>query len=417
MTKSSATKAQNAAGAAGNKKFRLAIVVSHPIEFHVPIYRELTKDPRVDLTVYYCSDWGIKESYDPMFNRMIKWDVPLLEGYRSVFLKNFGVGKQFSFFGQINPGIVRELRNGNYDAVNVFGYVYVTNWLAMLTCMCMGTPIIFRGEADLAKSIGSVKKAVKRVVLTNLFRRVAAFLYTYALNKEFYRFYGVPEEKLFFHPCAVDNNFFQANAKRLKPKARELKQSIGITKPDLPTILFSGTFIPRKRPMDIVVAFQSVADRANLVLMGDGAEREKVEKFVRDKKLPNVYFVGFKNQSEISSFHAIADIFVLPSEYDPSPKVVNEAMNFGVPIITTDKVGTVPDLIQNNRNALIYPVGDVKVLSECMGKLVDNRELRERFGAESLKIVNEWSIERDAQGWVEALEYIYGKQKAQPKNG
>jgi glycosyltransferase involved in cell wall biosynthesis len=108
-------------------------------------------------------------------------------------------------------------------------------------------------------------------------------------------------------------------------------------------------------------------------------------------------------------FHFVSDIFVLPSEYDPSPKVLNEALNFGHPIITTDRVGTAPELIQEGRNGFIFKVGDVEGLADYLEQLIDDIDLRKKFGIESLKIVNNWSIERDVQGWLEALKYVCKK--------
>lgn len=408
-----ASEPERSGGPARAGAFRLAIVVSHPIEFHVPIYRALAKDPRVDLTVYYCSDWGIRESYDPAFNRMIRWDVPLLEGYRHVFLPNRAVGRpSFRFWGLVNPGIVGEVRRGRFDAVNVFGYVHATNWLAIAAALLTRTPLILRGEADLDKRTSGLTRAAKRIVLTLLFRHIDAFLYSYGRNKQFFRHYGAPEEKLFFHPCAVDNDFFQGEARRLKPLAADIKRSVGIARPDLPVILFSGTLIPRKRPQDLLAAFRGIASRANLVLMGDGALRGDIERFVRDMNIPNVYLVGFKNQSEISMFHSIADVFALPSEYDPSPKVMNEAMNFALPVVTTDKVGTGPDMIREGENGFIYRAGDVAALADRLARLVDDKALRERMGAASLAAVNEWSIGRDARAFLEALTYVHGKRNA-----
>ena len=48
-----------------------------------------------------------------------------------------------------------------------------------------------------------------------------------------------------------------------------------------------------------------------------------------------VYFSGFVNQSQISHYYSMADAVVVISSYDPSPKVMNEAMNFSLPVIAT----------------------------------------------------------------------------------
>ena len=127
------------------------------------------------------------------------------------------------------------------------------------------------------------------------------------------------------------------------------------------------------------------------------------------RSLDNVYFLGFKNQSELSPLYYIADVFVLPSEFDPSPKVINEAMNFSLPIITTKGVGTSYDLVKHGKNGFIYNVGDIKAIFKHLLEIMENSELRERFSKESFKIINNWNPNKDVHGVVSALEYIYEK--------
>ncbi len=66
--------------------FRLAIVISHPIQYYAPIYRELAKLPGLELKVFFACDWGVQPSLDPGFGQTFAWDVPLLEGYAHEFL-------------------------------------------------------------------------------------------------------------------------------------------------------------------------------------------------------------------------------------------------------------------------------------------------------------------------------------------
>ena len=82
-----------------------------------------------------------------------------------------------------------------------------------------------------------------------------------------------------------------------------------------------------------------------------------------------MHFVGFKNQSEISEFYSITDIFVLPSEFDPAPKSLNEAMNFSVPVITTNKVGTSYELVRDANAGFQYKLGDIGKLASLIEKL------------------------------------------------
>ena len=80
----------------------------------------------------------------------MQWDVPLLDGYRAVFLDNMrrekGVG---GFWSLVNPGIIAELRRHRYDAIWIHGYNYATHLLGYLAARCLGIPVFTRGDTNL----------------------------------------------------------------------------------------------------------------------------------------------------------------------------------------------------------------------------------------------------------------------------
>jgi len=162
----------------------------------------------------------------------------------------------------------------------------------------------------------------------------------------------------------------------------------------------------KKRPMDLLQAFHKGApDNAWLVFVGDGPERRAMEEYLQRYNLKRVIIVGFKNRSEISEYYAIADMLVVPSDYDRSPKVINEAMNFGIPIIASDKVGTVGDLVKPGENGLVFPCGDIDALANHIKRLCTDANLREKMGACALQTVSEWNFDKQVEGVLAALEY------------
>ena len=81
--------------------YRLAILTSHPIQYQAPLFKKLAERPEIDLTVYFCWDFGAgKKSLDAEFGKKIKWDIPLLEGYEYKFLKNFSLKPSSEFLGR-----------------------------------------------------------------------------------------------------------------------------------------------------------------------------------------------------------------------------------------------------------------------------------------------------------------------------
>ena len=67
---------------------KLGILTSHPIQYHVPVYRELAIQHLVELEVFFMTDSGLAPTYDPGFGEEIRYDVDLIGGYRSRILGN-----------------------------------------------------------------------------------------------------------------------------------------------------------------------------------------------------------------------------------------------------------------------------------------------------------------------------------------
>ncbi len=389
-------------------KYRLAILTSHPIQYQAPLFCKLAAHPNFDLMVYLYSNYGVTEKIDPGFGVAYKWDTPLSDGYNYKFLQNyfpriFANGSWLLF----NPGIIMEIFKERYDAVLIHGYVSPTNWLAFLSARLKGIPIIFRGESHLLNHRAWWKRIFKQIFLSQLFKRISSFLPIGSLNKAYYQYHGVPNEKMFLTPYAVDNEFFSNRFKTLNGKREQLKTEMGVAV-DLPVILFASKMIPRKRAMDLLKAYEKIQERidAALVLVGDGIERTVLEGYAEVHNLKNVHFTGFKNQTELPYYFAIADMFVLPSIDEPWGLIINEAMNFGLPIVTTEVVGAAPDLVKNGRNGFVYPVGDIEKLANCLLKLLQSPELMEKMGKCSSEIISKWGYKEDVEGILSALEYV-----------
>lgn len=398
-----------------NKMKKIAVLTSHPIQYQAPLFQKLAKEPDIDLTVYFCWDFGVKkESYDAEFGKKLSWDILLLNGYRHEFLKNYSLNPSSEFWGQINFGVIKKLRENKYDAIIVFGWNSFTNWLVFLTSFWHKTPIFLRGENPLnqefLKSRWKIK--IKKTVLGWLFRRVSAFLYIGEENKKFYQFYGASEKKLFFCPYAVDNERFIKSAQDLRLKIKDLRVDLGINEKDV-VVLFVGKLIEKKRPMDLLGAYEMLVKgkmskvKRSLLFVGDGALRPELEKYAEENNLENVNFVGFKNQTELPRYYAMADIFVLPSGAGETwGLAVNEAMCFSLPIIVSDIVGCGPDLIKQGENGFIFPVGDIERLSFYLKDLAEDDSKRKSFGEKSFEIIQNYSFKKDIEGILETLNSL-----------
>ncbi len=384
------------------RKYKLAVLADHPIQYQAPFFRYLAADPQIDLQVYFCrSDFSIKEILDKGYGVKFKWDVPLLEGYKYKFLP---------LVFKINPAIAGEIFKNNYDAILIFGYAELMNWLAFTLSGLKQLPIMLVAESNFLYRVSLWKAAIRRMVLPFIFRRISAFLQIGSQNGQFYRYYGVPARKLFLVPYSVDNDYFSQKYASLSNKRAELKNSLGIPA-NAVVLLYAGRIISYKRPLDLLLAFEKANPLASLALIyvGDGKLRGYLESYVKEKNVKNVFYAGFKNQGEIVNYYALADIFILPASAENWGLVINEAMNFALPIIASNRVGACSDLVIDGENGFLYNSGDIQGLKSRILLLAAEPGLREKMGRRSREIINSWSYKEGKAGVLRALEYICKK--------
>lgn len=389
--------------------YRLAAIHSHPIQYFAPFYRRLAQETEIDLTVYYCSRQGLDDYEDSEFGQRLRWDMPLLEGYRSVFLPNLLGRKQVGgFLSLINISIIEELRHHRYDALLVHGHGYLAYVLAIGAAKVLGTPVLMRNDTHLLLKRSPAKLALRRLVMSQFYRLCAACLPIGTRNQAFYRYHGVSEARLFLVPFTVDNAYFINAAEPYLRDSAGNRAQLGLptTKP---LILFASKLIPRKRSMDLLQAYHHLRNQnieAALIFAGSGSDQEQLKAYVANNCLPDVYFLGFMNQSELPRVFAAADIFVLPSEDEPWGLVINEVMCSGLPIVASKEIGAVPDLVIDGFNGLTYEAGDIHQLASHLETLVTDINLCQELGKNSLKLISQWNYDLCAKGMLAALHSL-----------
>ncbi len=387
-----------------SRPLRVAHLVSHPIQYFAPLYRELAARPEIDLTVYFYSDVTTREFAASGFGRPVAWDTDLLAGYHSRILPSARrTDISTRLLKRPNWDIVREIASGRFDLLWVHGYAHATTWLAVLAARARGVRVLIRDEQTLLHDRPLGKRLLKRVALGALYGQSSA-LYIGERNRAYFAHYGMPPERMTPARYCVDNPYFRAQADALTSHRAEIRTSFGI-KNDMPVILFAGKLVDKKQPLCLIEAFARVRAHqpCSLLIAGDGPLRAAAEALVAKLAVPDVHFTGFLNQSEISRAYVAADVFVLPSRlHETWGLVVNEAMNFALPIVVSDKTGCAADLVHEGRNGFVVQHDSATSLAAALGTLVANPEMRRRFGAESLRVIQHYSIEACANGIVEA---------------
>jgi glycosyltransferase involved in cell wall biosynthesis len=414
------------ASARADYRARLAYLVSHPIQYQAPLLRRIAQEPDIDLTVFFGSDFSVRGYKDVGFGGVgVKWDVPLLDGYKHVFLPRLRDGSNVGFARPLNRGILSALRGSvsqptaqpAFDALWVHGYATANALHGILAANLLGIPVLLRAESWLRdRSRSPLKLAMKRLVLSALGSAIDAVLPIGTLNAEYWRHYfgdGVPQ---FLMPYAVDNTYFAGRASESRPHVAALRAEFGLD-PSRPVILFASKLQTRKHCDHLISAYAQLAPAAGaeprpyLLIVGDGEERAALQTQAAATGLSSIHFCGFRNQSELPAFFSLASVFVLPSRHEPWGLIVNEVMNASTPVIITDDVGCGPDLIDDGPASMfpagcIYPVGDIDALANSLRRVLDPPGAAEAMGQRAFERIQSWSFEQDILGLRSALAAV-----------
>ena len=391
--------------------YRLAIVSTHPIQYHAPWFRALAAHPDLQVHVYYCHQATPQEQARAGFGVEFEWDVPLLTGYPHSFLQNIanppGHGR---FAGFDTPEIKDIIRRREYDAVLVNGWHYKSAWQAIWACWKSGVKVLVRGDSHLHTPRGPLKKLAKSLAYRRFIPRFDACLAVGQWSREYFLYYGARPERIFFVPHAVDNQRIAAECRRWEPIRSQLRSQWVLDEKTV-VFAFAGKFIEEKRPMDFVQAIDRAARQGAAVqglMVGDGPLRAGCEDFVRAHRSP-IRFTGFLNQSQIVAAYVASDLLVLPSDGGETwGLVVNEAMTCSRPCIVSDHVGCGPDLIEVGRTGAIFPLGDVDALAALMTGLARDPSHLDFMSTEARRRIQKHSIQAAVEGVLQCLAAITG---------
>lgn len=388
--------------------YRIAFVNTHPIQYFAPLYAYLTRNCGLHTTALYLSDFSLKGGRDPGFGRAITWDVDLLDGYEARFIGGDKASKRRigGFFSMVAPQLWGEIRRGRFDAVIIHGHNLAAHHVAQAACLSADIPAFTRGETHLRLVRSGWRSALRKPLLKAHYRGFDGFLAIGSANAAYYRWMGVPDDRIFQVPYTVDNTRFIAASEAAHGDRAAMRAKLGM-EPDLPAIIYASKFDRRKRPDDLLAAYAQLRAEgvaAQLVLVGTGALEAQLKARVADDAIPDVVFPGFVNQAELPAVYAASDVFVLPSVNEPWGLVVNEAMCAGLPIVLSSEIGCADDLVQDGVNGATFTGGDVTGLAAALRPTLTDAELRAAQGCASLDRIRGWSYAECGAGIRAAIE-------------
>jgi len=386
---------------------RIGFLISHPIQYFVPLFRELAK--HCDLTVFYAHRQTAEQQARAGFDVAFEWDVDLLSGYHSKFLRNVARAPSTDrFLGCDTPEIAGEIAGGSFDGFVVPGWALRAYWQAVQACRRAGVPVFVRGDSQLVGPRSGAVRLAKAMAFRGVLRRFDGFLYVGQRNRDYLLHYGAPSQRLFFSPHCVDNDAFKAASQAAG------RASLSCKSGPARRVLFVGKLIERKRPLDVLQAAARLAaggSPVDVAFAGSGDQQEALTSAAAASGV-RTHFHGFVNQSELPGIYAAADVIVLPSDgRETWGLVVNEAMACGVPAVVSDAVGCGPDLVETGVTGAVFPLGNVAALAEGIGKVLSFDPARTRQAlAERMET---YSPARAAQGIAGAASALKSRSRTE----
>lgn len=362
-----------------------------PSPYRIQFFNELSKF--CELTVLY-ERTSAKDREEEWLNReKINFDVK--------FLKGIKIGNEMAFC----PEIIKFIKKGHFDLIVVGGYSTPTGMLLINYLKRKKIKFVLNSDGGIIKEDNILKYKIKKYFIGS----ASAWLSTGKETTKYLKHYGAKEEDIYVYPFTSINEKEILKESITTEQKNELKTELGISEGKV--IISIGQFIHRKGFDILLKALENVSREVGVYIVG-GQPTDEYIKLKEDLKLYNVHFVGFKSKDELKKYYKIANAFVLPTREDIWGLVINEALAFGLPVITTDRCVAGLELIASGENGYIVSVDDVKELSEKISNVINISEKeREKYYINNVSKAKEYTIENMAQKHIEIFERIKEKVK------
>lgn len=368
---------------------RVAALLCHPVPYFSRFYAEASRRPGIDLRVYYATDDGVRSYWDREFDREVRWDVPLLDGYAHEFLPVRRSRSNITYLGLDCREAGARLAEFGPDAIILHGWAWAFLWRAASWGRRQGVPSMIYSDSHAGHRDSAWKRILKDPIVRRFYSFVDGALVTGDNNREYHRRFGIPEDRMFDGGLPiVTSHITEALGSDRASARRRARESLRVPE-DAFVVLFLGKLIPRKRPRDLVKAAERLARDGrpvHIIVAGDGPLRDELKAAAEGLPAGSVHFTGFLNQGETAVPLLASDVLVLPSEREALGAVVGEALAAGVPSVVSDRVGclSADGFAVEGVTAISYPCGDTESLASVLQRLRADRGLLAGMSAAAL---------------------------------
>lgn len=352
-----------------------------PAPYKVDMFEELGK--LCDLTVVFEKR---KLSY-----REEGWLRNDFQNFDAVFLKGVNIKDKM-----ISTEIINIIRSEKFDAIIIGVYSTPSAMLAIEYMKMKNIQYILSSDGGLIKNDSYLSKTIK----TRYIGAASAWLSTGVVTSEYLYHYGADRNNTFVYPFSSVKEADVLKTGISKAEKREKRFQIGVLEEHC--VVSVGQFIQRKGFDLLLTACKDIPRNIGFYIIG-GTPTEEYIAMKKEYELSNVHFIGFKTKEELADYYMAADLFVLPTREDIWGLVVNEAMAYGLPVVTTDKCVAGLEMVEEGVTGSIIHINDVGSLRKQILYWLEKDNIDSQA---VLSIAQKYTIESMAKRHAEILNMI-----------
>lgn len=301
--------------------------------------------------------------------------------------------------GAFCPSVKQYLKKKN-GIVIINGYNTLTGIYSILFLKIHKIPYIISADGGLVKQEKNFIYRLKKFLIQG----ASGYLSSGSITDEYLIHYGADKGKIGHYPFTSVSMAQVLKQPITEEEKTALREELGINAKKM--IVTVGQFIYRKGIDVLLKACIDLDNDIGIYIIG-GKVTDEYRQIVDENRLTNVHFLSFIQPEQLKKYYMAADLFVLPTREDIWGLVVNEAMAFGLPVITTNRCVSGMEMIKNEDSGIIVKVNDVKGLHDAILKLIQNKNELQKKSESALGKAREYTIEQMAMKTYNYLKSIY----------
>ena len=368
----------------GGFYLKVLFITSIPQPYRVDFFNELGKS--CDLTVLFS---------DRFFSERDKsWQNFSFRTFKGIFLKGTRLNSNKK---SLCPEVVDYLKPGKFDRIVISEPMSPTGFLASKTMQRKKIPFWIEGDGAFTGNTEDIKAKLKSSIL----KGADLYLSTCENLDKYFVDYGAEPSKIRRYPFS---SIFDSDVLQDVPSVEEkaaLRDLLRIEEQKV--VLSVGSLIPRKGPDLLIRAAAKFPKEVGFYLIGGDAPEKLVT--IKDRLgATNVHFIPFSGKEKLKQYYMAADLFCFPTREDIWGLVINEAMGYGLPVITTDRCNAGIEMVKDDVNGYIIPVESVNDIVQKSAIILSDEDIQVRMGRESIKTAHRFTVESMSLSHMELFE-------------